>query len=103
MGTWSWRGVAFRLVLASAIGAALVTGGAVGHADPDPGLTPNEQQFVNNLASIGVTPTAGSRGLVGLGYHFCSELSSGKTRCCRSFGSDQSCSSKVTTARRLAV
>jgi Protein of unknown function (DUF732) len=80
MGTWSWRGVAFRLVLASAIGAALVTGGAVGHADPDPGLTPNEQQFVNNLASIGVTPTAGSRGLVGLGYHFCSELSSGKTR-----------------------
>jgi Protein of unknown function (DUF732) len=71
---------ALQLIFASAIGVATFTGGGVGHADPDSGLTPQEQQFVNDLASIGVTPTAGSRGLVGLGYHFCSELSSGKTR-----------------------
>jgi Protein of unknown function (DUF732) len=66
-------------VFASAIGVAIVTGGAVGHGDPNSVLTPNEQQFVNDLASIGVTSTAGDRALVALGYYFCSELSSGKT------------------------
>ena len=79
----AWRPglkTALQLMFAGAIGVATFTGAGVGHADPDTGLTPQEQQFVNDLASIGVTPTAGSRGLVGLGYHFCSELSSGKTR-----------------------
>lgn len=67
-------------MFASAIGVAIVTGGAVGHGDPNSVLTPNEQQFLNDLASIGVTSTAGDRALVALGYYFCSELSSGKTR-----------------------
>jgi hypothetical protein len=67
------------------MGVAIDTGGAVGHGDPNSVLTPNEQQFVNDLASIGVTSTAGDRAIVALGYYYyccCGELSSGKTRQC---------------------
>jgi hypothetical protein len=64
--------------IALAISVSFVLGGTpVSQASP--ALTPNEQQFVNDLASIGITPKSGSRGLVGLGYYFCSELSTGKT------------------------
>jgi len=66
------------LGIALAICASSVFGGTpVSQATP--ALTPNEQQFVNDLARIGITPTSDSRSLVGLGYFFCSELSTGKT------------------------
>lgn len=48
-------------------------------ADPTGALAPNEQRFIDDLASIGIAPTSSPRGLVGLGYFFCSELSTGKT------------------------
>ena len=68
----------FALGIALAVGISSVLGGtSVSQASPT--LTPNEQQFVNDLATIGITPTSGLRGLVGLGYYFCSELSNGKT------------------------
>ena len=60
--------------------AGTATATATSNNAPSGGLTPAEQQFVNDLASIGVTSTGGPRSVVGLGYSFCSELSSGKTK-----------------------
>lgn len=65
------------LALALAMSALNCT---VSMASPGETLSPNEQQFVTHLASIGITPTSGPRALVALGYYFCTELSSGKTR-----------------------
>jgi hypothetical protein len=43
-----------RLARAGLI-APKISGGAVGHADPDAGLAPGEQQFVNDLVAVGMT------------------------------------------------
>jgi hypothetical protein len=37
------------------LAAPKISGGAVGHADPDAGLAPGEQQFVNDLVAVGMT------------------------------------------------
>jgi hypothetical protein len=39
----------------SRLTAPKISGGAVGHADPDAGLAPGEQQFVNDLVAVGMT------------------------------------------------
>ena len=42
--------------------APKISGGAVGQADPDAGLTPGEQQFVRNRVAVGWTPANGVSG-----------------------------------------
>ena len=80
LGTRSWQRTASQLMFASAIGVATLTGGAVGHADPDSSLTPQEQQFVNDVNSVGITSKTGDQPLVSVGRQICSELASGNTR-----------------------
>jgi hypothetical protein len=59
----------------------VISNASVVHADPDP--SPGQQQFVTDLASVGIVPvdpTQGNQALVNKGEFLCSEMSGGKTR-----------------------
>ncbi len=48
-----------RRLARGGLAAPKIAGGAVDHADPDAGLAPGEQQFVNDLVAVGWTPKNG--------------------------------------------
>ena len=48
-----------RRLARGGLAAPKISGGAVDHADPDAGLAPGEQQFVNDLVAVGWTPKNG--------------------------------------------
>ena len=60
-----------RRLARGGLAAPKISGGAVDHADPDAGLAPGEQQFVNDLVAVGWTPTNGYRAMVAVGYSVC--------------------------------
>src|ERR1700682_1335301 len=44
------------------------------------GIESGQQQFVKDLASIGIVPTNGDQGMVNEGERLCGEMASGNTR-----------------------
>ncbi len=73
-----------HLFLAAGFGAtAIMTIASLAYADPDSGasgLNSGQQQFVNDLASIGIVPTNGDQAMVNEGERLCGEMASGNTR-----------------------